>query len=220
MMHWKVSVLGVVVVFATALFTVGCASRLPEQKIAVYDLGVPPVQSVMLADENRSPAQRVLLVPTVQSTRSLQQADLVYRLHYRDVLQPKSYARARWRSAPVELIDQRVRQQLGASWNVVHPNTQVQATSEVRILYVHIDEFSHVFESPQQSSAWLQARVTLTAPQHHGARLIGQRSFTIRQPSTSSDAPGGVLALRETVHMFSQELHAWLLQMAAAGSVP
>ena len=210
MRHWKNFVLGTVAVLASLLLTAGCASRLPEQKIAVYDLGAPPIQSLHQSDASGNPPQQVLLMPTVQAARTLQQTDVVYRLDYHDALQPKSYALARWRSPPAELIEQRIRQQLSVVWSVVNSQTQLQLTPDMRMVHVVVDEFSHVFATPQQSSAWLQVRVTVTAPQHNGARLIGQRSFTIRQPSVSPDAAGGVHAMRATVDTLVQQLDAWL----------
>lgn len=214
MTHGNTLVRGAVAVLVILLFATGCALRQPEQNMAVYDLGLPPVQAVHLHGVVRHQSPQVLLVPTLQASRALQQTDMFYRLDYHDALQLKPYAQARWRSPPVELIDQRVRQQLGVNWNVVQPQTQLHLTPDVRTVHIHIDELSHVFDTPQQSSAWLQARVTVTAPHHTGSRLMGQRTFTVRQPSATPDAAGGAHGLRAAVHGFAQELDAWLLSLS------
>jgi cholesterol transport system auxiliary component len=155
-----------------------------------------------------------LAMPAVQAIRSLDNNAVYYRLLYRDALQPKPYAQARWSIAPPELLDQQLRDLLGASWTVIHPQDNLHVQPGIPILHLYLDEFSHIFSTPDKSDGLLKIRATLSAANHKGARLIAQRNFTITHPSTSLDAAGGVQALRQTVNTLAQQLDQWLHQHA------
>jgi cholesterol transport system auxiliary component len=199
---------GAACVAALGLAMAGCAQHQTGQAITVYDLG--PGASTQTPDFTRPP----LVVSAIQTTRALDSSALYYRLLYLDPLQPKPYALARWSMPPAELIDQQLRELLGAQRYVIHPQDQWQLQPGMMQLHLHLDEWSHVFETPQKSYGLLKLRATLVAPDSKGARLIAQRSFSISHPSATQDAAGGIRALGQTVEKLAQELDAWLLQQS------
>lgn len=187
----------------------GCAGRGSASAVSVYDFGPGDLVNM---PQNRMAPLSTLALPPVQTTRALDSTALYYRLQYKDAQQPKPYAQARWSMPAGELIDQKLRQQLGQRRSLVNPEDNLQLGKEVRILSLQLEEFSHVFETPEKSVALLKMRATLLEPDTKGARLLAQRHFTVQQPSSTPDASGGVRALRAAVESFSAELEQWLQQ--------
>ena len=93
----------------------------------------------------------------------------------------------------------------------VRVTARTQLSHDVMQLQLHLDELSHVFETPEKSYGLLKLRATLSVPHSKGARLIAQRSFSIKHPSVTPDAAGGVRALRQALEQLTQELDAWVL---------
>ena len=206
------------VCIATAfLTTTGCAQRQTAQSITVYDLGLGRVTQTTdsTTDKARPLSPPALAMPAIQASRALDSNVVYYRLMYRDALQPKPYALARWSMPPAELMDQQLRDLLGANRTLIHPQDNLQAQPGMMLLHLQLDEFSQVFETPDKSYALLKIRATLAAPDSKGARLIAQRSFIISEPSATLDAAGGVRALRQTVEKLAQELDQWVLLQTA-----
>ena len=206
----------VVCVVALVVTMAGCAQRQNGQAVTVYDLGLAvwtpfatntADTAAPVPDVKRPP----LLLPAVQTTRALDSNALYYRLLYRDPLQPKPYAQARWSMPPAELLDQQLRHSLAAQRHIMHPLDHWQLQPGVMQLQLHLDELSHLFETPDNSYGLLKVRATLSVPHSQGARLIAQRSFSIKHPSVTPDAAGGVRALRQALEQLTQELDAWLL---------
>ena len=77
-------------------------------------------------------------------------------------------------------------------------------------LRAELDEFAHVFASPQASEGVVRLRVTVTAPRARAQRLLGQRTFTVRQPAPTADAAGGVAALRAASDEAVRQIVAWV----------
>ncbi len=194
----------------------GCAQRQTGQSITVYDMGLGVWKSANHITTDATATASVvmrppLLLPAIQTTRALDSSALYYRLLYSDPLQPKPYTQARWSMPPAELLDQQLRLTLGAQRHIMHPQEHWQLQPGVMQLELHLDELSHVFETPDKSYGLLQLRATLSVPHSKGARLIAQRSFTVTYPSETLNASGGVRALRQAVEKLAHELDAWLL---------
>ena len=78
----------------------------------------------------------------------------------------------RWSMPPAQLLRQRLREQLS-------PMT----------LRVELEEFSQLFEAPDQSVGLLRLRATLVQPGPSGEKWLAQRSVTVQRPAPSADAP-------------------------------
>ena len=201
---------GTVLVVATLAFAsisiTGCARRsLPN--VVVYDFGPGPLES---KPQTRIAPFNALALPPVQTTRALDSSSVYYRLQYKDAQQPKAYAQARWSMPVAELIDQKLRYQLGQNRSLINPQDNLQLGKNVLTLHLQLEEFSQVFETPDKSSGLLKMRATLSESHTQGARLQAQRSFIVQHPSTSPDAAGGVHALTVVVEKLGAELEQWL----------
>lgn len=196
------------IVLLAALLVAGCAGR-QGSSMVVYDFG-PGALTKM--PETRMAPLSPLALPPVQSTRVLDSTAMVYRLIYKDVQQPKPYAQARWSMPVGELLDQKLRQQLGQRRSLINPQDNLQIGKNVRILQLQLEELSQVFEAPDRSIGLVKIRATLSEPSTKGARLLAQRSFTVQQPSPTPDAAGGVHAITAAVQILAEELEQWIEQ--------
>jgi cholesterol transport system auxiliary component len=189
----------------------GCA--LPDRPVRPepYDLGPPPV--VAPAD----PASTLPLPPAaatpivwngVSAPQTLDGTAIIYRLLYvRDGLQPRPYAHARWTQAPAQLLDQRLRAALAVTRPVVDTDAGLTAPE----LRIELDDFSQVFETPDQSFGVVQLRATRLAPgAAGGTRQVKQRSFAARVPAPSNNAAGGVQALKVATDQVVGAVVAWV----------
>ena len=107
---------------------------------------------------------------------------------------------------PPQLLAQRLREAFSATRPVVEPGAGL-ASVEMR---TEIDEFAQIFSSPAASEGVVRLRVTVTAPGARAQRLLGQRTFTVRQPAPTADAPGGVAALRAASDEAVRQIVAWV----------
>ncbi|MEI7430791.1 MAG: hypothetical protein WCL27_10070, partial [Betaproteobacteria bacterium] len=132
----------------TASLLAGCASA-PGSSVVVYDFGLPAAR---LPDEDRW--SRLAL--EVKAPAWFDSLNVDYRLAYEDPLKQREYSGSRWAANPAVLIAQHLRQQLGTA----SLNSSLTADC---LLRVELQEFSQVFDSPQQSRGLLQATVTLSS---------------------------------------------------------
>jgi hypothetical protein len=87
------------------------------------------------------------------------------------------------------------------------PPTPPQPVLSLRL---ELEEFSQLFDSPQQSTGLLVLRATLTQASPTGEQLINQRSFTLQRPAPTPDAAGGVQALSEASEAVALEVGDWV----------
>lgn len=183
----------------------GCALPLPDkpQRPQPYDLGPPPAAASASAPASAS----ALAMDGVQAAAALDGTAIIYRLLYsEDGMQPRPYAHARWSMSPPQLLTQRLREALAATRPVVEPGAGL-APLELR---AELDEFAHVFTSPDASEGVIRLRVTVFATAAKGQRLLSQRSFAVRKPASTHDAPGGVAALRAAADDAVAQVVQWL----------
>lgn len=176
----------------------GCA--LPERAPAplLYDLGPAPQVAVPAAG-------RPALALRVQAAPLLEGPAMLYRLAYVDATQVHAYARARWAVPPAELIQQRVRQTLGARQMLLAPGE-----GAARLLRLELETFTQVFETPQRSVGQVRLRATLLQRTPAGERALAQHSVEAQRAALSADAPGGVHALAAATDAALEELMRWL----------
>ncbi len=145
---------------------------------------------------------------------------VVYRLAYADARQLRPYSQARWSQPPAQLLQQRLREQLGLRRAVLKADDgAVQAREPARgnklplVLRTELEEFSHLFTSPSDSAGVVRLRATVVELTPAGESLRGQRVFIVQQPAKSADAAGGVAALAAASGQLASELAAWVEQV-------
>jgi len=164
--------------FAAALLA-GCVGGTTKNSVpvAIYDFGVPA--QPLVADERWS-----AFALEVRSPPWFEALNIDYRLNYEDPLKQREYTASRWAGAPATLLGQRLRQQLGMQ----SPSSNALAEC---VLRVEVQEFSQVFDAPQQSRALVQGNASLVDAKR---RLLAWRRIALERPAVSPDAHGGVIA--------------------------
>ncbi|HRN75783.1 ABC-type transport auxiliary lipoprotein family protein [Ottowia sp.] len=189
---------------ALMLALTGCALPLPDKPVRPqpYDLGPPlPVAA------DAAPDGPALALDRVESSAAIDGTAIIYRLAHSDGgQQPRPYAQARWTMSPPQLITQRLREAFSATRPVVEAGAGL-AQIELR---AELDEFAQIFSSPEASEGVVRLRVTAIAPTAKTSRLLGQRTFSVRQPAATADAVGGVTALRAATDEAVRQVVAWV----------
>jgi len=180
---------------AFGVLAAGCAGNPAALADIRYDFG-PPNPA---ASAGTLPAVKVL---EVSAPDNLESDKLIYRLSYADAQQTASYANSHWTMAPSQLLTQRLRGALSSRGTVLTGADGVRAP----VLKVDLSEFEQVFDSQSESHAAVTARATLT----QGGKVIGQRTFIARAPSSSADAAGGAQALAAASDDLVAQIGAWL----------
>ncbi|MFL9887222.1 ABC-type transport auxiliary lipoprotein family protein [Paraburkholderia agricolaris] len=183
------------VLLAFGVLAAGCAGNPAAISDIRYDLG-PPNPA---ASAGTLPAVKVL---DVTASDNLESDKLIYRLSYADAQQTASYANSHWTMAPSQLLTQRLRGALSSRGTVLTGADGVHAP----VLKVDLSEFEQVFDSQSESHAAVTARATLT----QNGKVIGQRTFIARAPSSSADAAGGAQALATASDDLVAQISAWL----------
>jgi cholesterol transport system auxiliary component len=169
----------------------------------LYDFGSQPLSP--------QPVQAGAAFPTlatsVQASAALDGPAILYRLAYSDEKQLRAYALARWAMPPADLVQQRLREVLSQQRAVLRPGEGAPL-----LLQVELEEFSHVFESPGQSSGLVRLRATLLKVGPTGEQLLAQRNLRVQRPAGSAGAAGGVRALSAATDAAVDELAQWLQQ--------
>lgn len=200
----------------------GCALPDRPTRATLYDFGpgALPAMPAAVPEATVLPALPPLAISDITSSGALDSPAVLYRLAYADVQQPRPYAQARWSAPPAQLVQQRVREQLGQRRTVVNAREGVAlgrnaTTSQPLLLRLELEEFSHLFTAPDASFGLIRLRATLVAFTPAGEQLLGQRTFVVQRPAPSADAPGGVRALTAATDAAIDALDRWLQQMPA-----
>lgn len=199
-----------VLLVAACVAGLGACSTAPATRSAVYDFGPGATQP---AASNRLGPLPALLLSEVETSAAIEGSAVQYRLAYADAQQLRPYAQARWAMAPAQLLRQRLRALLGQRRSVLSPLDAVAPGTLA--LRLELEEFSHYFATPSNSSGLVRVRATLsrTGPP---AKPLAQTSFVVQQPAASADAAGGVKALAQASDAVVAQLDQWLQQVAAA----
>lgn len=190
----------------------------PPARPALYDFG--PGAVAPAPTDRRAPLPPLALAD-VESTGLPEGSNAVlYRLAYADGQQLRPYSQARWSQPPAQLVQQRLREQLGqrrailkADDGAAQARDPAQGGKLPLVLRVELEEFSHLFTSPTDSSGVVRLRSTVVELTPAGESLRGQRVFIAQQPARSADAAGGVAALADASGRVAQELAAWVEQV-------
>ena len=185
---------------AFVMIIAGCASGGKAPGNTQFDfgpLGAPaapgaqaPLAAIVVMDATGSPA--------FESER------MVYRLNYDDPLQARTYAHARWAANPLLLVTQRVKSRLAQAG--IKVLSASDSNTNVPILRLEVDDFSHAFASTTQSEGQLVLRASVF--DRHS--LLDQKTFSRATPAPSADAPGGARALAASTDGAAADITAWL----------
>lgn len=170
----------------------------PSSRTTLYDLGLLPAKPLVEAD---LPA---LAIARVTAPEWLNGPQMYYRLTYVNNQQPRPYANSQWIMSAARLFEERIKSHIGqAGGQVMSATSGITRLPTVRI---EIDDFTHVFESPEKSYAQVIARVAVL----EGRNLIGQRTFTQRVPAPTPNAEGGAKAMALATDAMMADILRWL----------
>ncbi|AGU47491.1 hypothetical protein VAPA_1c03610 [Variovorax paradoxus B4] len=199
-----------------ALLLAGCGA-LPDKpaRTTLYDFG-PGLAAPATAANAPAAALPTLALAEIESNTRLDGTQILYRLGYADANELRPYGQSRWSLAPAQLLRQRLRDALAERRTVLGPEESATiARAEGKVpdtLRISLDEFSHYFESASSSVGLVRLRATLIRGTTGGDRVLGQRTFTVRRPAPSADAPGGVKALAAATDAAVADIVQWVDQ--------
>lgn len=193
----SIALLAASVALLSALLS-ACSTPQPPSTKAVYDFGpVIGASSSLPASAALSP----IALPEIEAGAGLESPALLYRLQYQDAQQLRPYAQARWSVPPAQLLRARLRDALAKKMPVLPIDG-----AAARTLRIELDEFSHIFSSPEASQGLVRLRASL----FQNDKLIQQTSITASAPALSQDAAGGVRALTAASDDAVRQISAWL----------
>ena len=201
------------------LAVTGC-SALPSQptRPALYDFGPGAVAPASV--DHRAPLPPLALADVEAPGLPEGSNAVYYRLAYTDGQQLRPYSQARWSQPPAQLVQQRLREQLGqrrailkADDGAAQAREPAQGNKLPLVLRTELEEFSHLFTSPSESAGVVRLRATVVELTPSGESLRGQRVFIVQQPARSANAAGGVAALAAASSQLAGELAAWVEQV-------
>lgn len=209
--------LGTGLTLGLALLLAGCGA-LPDKpaRATLYDFG-PGIAASAAAANPPAAALPTLALAEIESNARLDGTQILYRLGYADANELRPYGQSRWSLPPAQLLRQRLRDALSDRRTVLGPEESATiARTEGRVpdtLRISLDEFSHYFESAGSSVGLVRLRATLIRGTTGGDRVLGQRTFTVRRPAPSADAPGGVKALAAATDAAVADVVQWVDQL-------
>jgi len=209
---------GSLAALASACMLAGCGA-LPDKppRAALYDFGPGASSAAAPAAPPAAAPLPPILLADIDASSRLDGTQVLYRLGYADANELRPYSQARWSVAPAQLLRQRLRDALAVRRVVLGPEESANiARTEGKSpnsLRVNLEEFSHYFESPGASVGLVRVRATLISTSAGGDRVLGQRTFTAKQPAASADAPGGVKALAAASDAVVAQVVQWADQL-------
>ncbi|MET3379994.1 ABC-type transport auxiliary lipoprotein family protein [Variovorax paradoxus] len=205
------------IALGAALLVAGCGA-LPDKpaRTTLYDFG-PGLTAPAAAAAPAAATLPTLALAEFDSNSRLDGTQILYRLGYADANELRPYGQSRWSLPPAQLLRQRLRDTLSERRTVLGPEesaTISRSRGETPdTLRISLDEFSHYFDSASASVGLVRLRATLVRSAPAGDRVLGQRTFTVRRPASSADAPGGVKALISASDAAMAEVVQWVDQL-------
>lgn len=170
----------------------------PNPRATIYDLGTMPAVPLVQVD---LPA---MAIARVTAPEWLNGPQMYYRLLYVDSQQPRPYAHSQWSMSPARLFEERIKSHIGRAGGQVLSATA--GITRLPTLRIEIDDFTHVFESPEKSYAQVIVRIAML----DGRTLVSQRTFQRRVPAPSPDANGGAKAIAQANDAMMSDILSWL----------
>jgi cholesterol transport system auxiliary component len=178
----------------------GCASNKNTGVNTQFDFGPLSAPAASLA---QAPLPAIVVMDATGSP-TFENERMVYRLHYNDPLQARTYANSRWSANPLLLVTQRIKSRLAQAGIKVLSATD--SATDVPVLRLEVDEFSHAFASTTAS----EGRLVLRASLFDGHALLDQKTFMRATPALTADAAGGAGALTASTDAAAADIIAWL----------
>lgn len=197
-MKKNLAVLAALPLLCGVLLLAGCTVQSNRLSSAtLYDLGPLPVTA---------PAGPAVSISVADVTPSawLDSPLMFYRLGYANDQQPRAYAQHRWVMQPTQLFSQRLKGRITQAGGVAA--SAVDGPTNLSLLRLEADDFSHVFDTAEQS----YGSVALRASVYHGRTLVAQKTFMTRAAAPSGDAEGGARALSAASDKTITDMIAWL----------
>ena len=184
----------------------GCASGSKAPANTQFDFGPlgPPSPLGASTPQAERPSISAIVVMDATGSPAFENERMVYRLNYADPLQARTYSQARWAANPLLLVTQRLKSRLAQAGIKVLSATD--SNTNVPVLRLEVDDFSHSFASTTQS----EGVVVLRASVFNSHTLLDQKTFSRATPAPTADAPGGVRALAASTDAAAADLTAWL----------
>ena len=206
-----------------SLVLLAACSGLPDKpsRTSMYDFGPGLLSTAATTRQALLPP--IALDDIATSGGALDNMAVLYRLGYEDEQHLRPYAQSRWAMPPAQLVRQRMRDQLGQRRAVfsagagvaLNRSQNAQSNALPLLLRIDLEEFSHLFTTPDTSVGLIRLRVTLLEVTPAGEKLIGQRNVIAQRPAPTPDAPGGVRALTLATDAAIEEIDQWLQQTPA-----
>jgi cholesterol transport system auxiliary component len=182
----------------TAAITIACSTTGVQEQV-LYDFGPLRAQS-----SGATLALPPISVADVNAPAWLDSTRMVYRLAYANDQQMRSYANSRWTMPPARLFEQRLKARIAQAGGAVLSMTD--GVSNIPIIRVDTEEFSHVFVSATNSAAHVTVRVSVL----RGHSLLAQKTFMRKSAAPTADASGGAVALAVASDVIISEMLDWL----------
>lgn len=177
-----------------SLLLLACGSsgkRGMERAADIYDLGLPPIDSIA--------AEPWAIALEVRAGPGLEGNGIRYRLAYAEAERVREYSLARWAAPVADLLSRRLSADLGAS--------TIQGKGGAPcILRVELGEFAQVFRTSIQSEGLVAARLSLLGRSGELASV----SLTKTSLAPTPNAAGGVNALVLASDQLAFGIHDWL----------
>lgn len=187
---------------ALTVLLAACASK--PTPIKYYDFGAAP----KLMDQGPICRLPIIQLSDITSSNALSSNLMLYRLLYNDDQQIHAYANHRWNTTPVQLLTQRIKQEL-ARRGVRLLDSGFNNLGFLQ-LYVEIEDFNQYFTDAANSYVQIQIRASLIQDRKLLAQTMFQQQFNADNP----DAPSGAKAMRLATDELILNLTHWLCEQA------
>ncbi len=147
------------------------------------------------------PANPPVAIPAAMSAALLGETMVIWRVG--DLGQPQAYSTYQWVAPPARLVTQKLVDRLSLQGAVLQQNVG----GELPQLRLNLQRFEQNFSQDGSSS---QAQLTLQVVLMKGTKVIDQLLIDLRVPSTTLDAQGGALALRQATDQATERVAQWL----------
>jgi cholesterol transport system auxiliary component len=194
---------------AAALALQACAfGPAAREAPALYDLGSPRTYPAA-----NPPLAVALLVAPVRSPSWLDSPAIVYRFAFAEPQRPRAYVASRWAAPPAALLTQRLRARFTAAsgTGIV---TGAEGARADYALYVELEDFSQLFDTPDSSRVAVRVRASLVDLASRS--LLAQRGFALERAAPAADAAGAARGLAQASDELIERILDWAKERLAA----
>ncbi len=198
-----------ILIILISIIALSACSIGPKTNTAIitYDFGLP-ISQQDAATKTSSTSVKNILVADVRSTHGLNNTMIKYRLAFNNPSRSYSYANNRWVAPPSQLLTQQLSHKIVTSTDYQVIKESSTARSDY-VLHLELDEFTQVFETLDNSHAYINMRASLIERKSHV--LVGQQTFNTQQYAPTADAAGAVSALIDGSNQLINEIVDWLI---------